>query len=185
MPYTVDNQTSAGSDLAQAIGYGAGAAAFVPAVWKLGGMAAKGLWHGAIKPAAKIAGVGIGVTAAVPLGAAYLGVATAPGRKVTGFLAKRAFRTGAEIGKTVIGGTAAGAYTVAKMAYKHPYIATGLAGAAGVGISAVGSPPPSSSVYSPGMVEMMGGTSNYGVGAMMSDMNATGDLVLGANNRRR
>ena len=180
-----DQQNTGGADLAQAAGYALGAAAFVPAFWKLTGMIGKLAWRGAIKPAAKIAGVGLGVTAALPLGAAYVGVATGPGRKVSGFLAKRAMQTGVQVGRTVIGGATAGAYTVARAAYRHPYAAIGLAGAAGVGIAAVGSQPPASRIYSPGMVEMMGGTSNYGVGAMMQNMNATGDIVLGANNRRR
>lgn len=185
MPYTVDEQPSAAGDLIQAAAYGLGAAAFVPAVWKVAGMFGKAAWRGAIKPAAKIAGVGVGVAAAAPLGAAYLGIATAPGRKVSGFLAKRVAQTGYQVGRTVVGGAGYGTFKAASWVYNHPGMSIGLAGAAGVGVAGMSSNVPNARMYSGGMVEIMGGSSSYGVSQMMANMNASGNIVLGANNRRR
>lgn len=185
MPYEVDNQPSAGGELALAAGSALGAAFFVPGAEKIGMAVAKGIWKGAIKPAAQIAGIGLGAAAAVPLGAGYVAATTSGGRAAAGYAAKLAIRTPLRMARTAIGGTAYAAYNIGKVAMNHPILTTGLAGAAGVGMATMGNVPANSQMFSGGMVDVMGGTSNYGVSGMMSNMNASGNIVLGANRRRR
>jgi hypothetical protein len=143
---------------------------------KVGGTAAKMIGY----PVAAVAGVGLGT---VGLGAYGL-VGTATGRRLGMTVARRGLRTGYHIGATIAGGTAYGAYKTASWIYRNPGLTTIGAGVAGGVLAARQDPPPTTRGFTSGMVDTMGGSSNYGVQEMMANMNATGDIVLGANRRR-
>lgn len=176
MPYQVngfDDQSSAKDDLIPAIGYGIGSAFFIPGVDKLAA--------GALKVAAKAYVLPeVAMFAAAP----FMGAVGA----VTGRPLLNAAKAIGYVGANsalMLGRSAA--YTVGKTAswvWQHPTATTTLVGATGLGTAMMGRRQPETSLHSPGVVEAMGGTSDYGVQGMMRNMNATGDIVLGANNRR-
>ena len=168
-----------------AAGSALGAAMFVPAVWKVAGLGAKVAWHGAIKPAAMVAGLGLGVGAAGIGAGAYAAVGTATGRSISGYAARVAGRSVLRGARTVIGGTAHGGFKAASWIYNHPGLSMAGAAVGGMGLAMGENATPGNRTYGSGMVDLMGGTSNYGISEMMSNMNASGNIVLGANNRRR
>lgn len=168
-----------------AAGSALGAAMFVPALWKVAGVGAKVAWKGAIKPAAMVVGAGLGVgVAGVGLGA-YAAVGTSAGRSVSGYAAKVAGRAVLRGTRTVVGGASYGAFKTASWVYNHPGLTMAGAALGGAGLAMGENASPGNRTYGSSMVDVMGGTSNYGISEMMSNMNASGNIVLGANNRRR
>lgn len=88
--------------------------------------------------------------------------------------------------RIAVGGAAYGAVGIAKTIVNTNGLAlAGLAGAAGVAMASTESPNAGTQIIGGGMVDAMGGTSQYGVRSVMNTMNASGDVVLGAHNRRR
>lgn len=177
---TYDDQNIGGRQTASAIGSAFGTIPFLP-----GGINASLIALAAI--AAPVAAVGIGtiaLTGASLAGGTYLGFKSG----AIPWLAKKVLFNTAKATQVVGGGIAYGATKTASWIYKHPYSTLGIAGTAGLGTGAMSSwmspNRPHATPYRESMTNIMGGTSNYGISQIMSDMNVDGSIVFGMANRR-
>jgi len=190
MPYNIDpeDQRSAASELVEAAVSGIGVGMMTPLGWGLAKGILKTGWS-ATKEAAYL-GVDVARGAGTMARWAWTGATkyTPTFTSATaGFLGGAAYGMGRGVAglgwglaKTAAIGGIDTAYRLGRFAWNHPYVSATGGAALGFGLAAgFTAPPPAEAVGVSGPMDAMNGP-----GAMMDNMNASGDLVLGLHRRR-
>lgn len=102
------------------------------------------------------------------------------------FLGRGFRRAGQMYGSGALSGGINSAAKVGSWLYRNPVATAALAGGAGIAMATLDPNERTSNEVSmsPSVVESMGGTSTAGTRQLMEMMNASGNIVLGAHNRR-